>query len=150
MPEEDFDFVIRVNLKGVWLASKAVLKYMKEQKYGRIFSLSSRAYLGNIGQSNYAASKAGVVGLTRTLAMEFARYGVTVNAVAPGFIDTPMTQKIRPDMREKLIKAIPARRIGRPEDIARATLFFVDDEADFITGQVLLVDGGRTLGMPVS
>ncbi|HAP93356.1 MAG TPA: beta-ketoacyl-ACP reductase [Desulfotomaculum sp.] len=146
MPEEDFDFVINVNLKGYWLVSKAVLKYMKEQQFGRIVNISSRAWLGNAGQSNYSASKGGVVSLTRVLALEFARFSITVNCIAPGFIDTPLTLGLEPKIREIAFKSQLTPIIGQPEDIAYATLFLVTEEARWITGQVIHVDGGRSLG----
>lgn len=146
MPEEDFDFVLNVNLKGYWLASKAVLKYMKEQQYGRIVNISSRAWLGNVGQSNYSASKGGVVSLTRALALEFARYNVTVNCIAPGLIDTPLIRSLRPDVQERLIKAQPTPIIGQPYDIAYTTIYLAADEARYVTGQVIHVDGGKSLG----
>jgi len=146
MPEEDFDFVVNVNLKGYWLTSKAVFKPMKEQQYGRIVNISSRAWLGNAGQSNYSASKGGVVSLTRALALEFARCNITVNCIAPGFTDTPMTQGLPPKVRERAIKTQITPLIGQPSDIAYATLFLVTAEARYITGQVIHVDGGKSLG----
>lgn len=146
MPEEDFDFVMNVNLKGAWICSKAVLGYMKEQEYGRIVNISSRAWLGQAGQSNYSASKGGLVSLTRALAIEFAKYNVTVNCIAPGLIDTPLIRNLRADVQEKLIKAQPTPIIGQPYDIGNTVLFFASEEARYITGQVLHVDGGKSLG----
>jgi NAD(P)-dependent dehydrogenase (short-subunit alcohol dehydrogenase family) len=146
MPEEDFDFVLNVNLKGYWLTSKAILKCMHEQQYGRIVNISSRAWLGQVGQSNYSASKGGVVSLTRALALEFARYNITVNCIAPGLIDTPLIRSLRPDVQERLIKAQPTPIIGQPYDVAYTTLFLVAEEARYITGQIIHVDGGKSLG----
>ncbi|MHB1420513.1 MAG: SDR family oxidoreductase [Bacillota bacterium] len=146
MPEEDWDFVINLCLKGPWLCSKAVLPIMKEQRYGRVVNISSRAWLGNVGQSNYSSAKAGLVGQTRALALEFAKYGVTVNCVAPGLIDTPLIRSLRPDVQERLIKAQPTPIIGLPFDVAYAVLFFCNEEARYITGQILHVDGGKSLG----
>ena len=146
MPEEDFDKVINVNLKSAWIVSKAVLKYMKEQKFGRIINISSRAWLGQVGQSNYSASKGGLVSLTRALALEFAKFGITVNCIAPGLIDTPLIRGLRPDVQEKLIRAQPTPIIGNPTDIGNTVLFFASEEARYITGQILHVDGGKSLG----
>ncbi|MHB1126227.1 MAG: SDR family oxidoreductase [Bacillota bacterium] len=146
MPEEDWDFVINLCLKGPWLCSKAILPLMKEQGYGRVVNISSRAWLGNVGQSNYSSAKAGLVGQTRALALEFAKYGITVNAVAPGLIDTPLIRSLRPDVQERLIKAQPTPIIGLPFDVAYAVLFFCNEEARYVTGQVLHVDGGKSLG----
>ena len=146
MPEEDFDKVINVNLKSAWIVSKAVLKYMKEQKFGRMINISSRAWLGQVGQSNYSASKGGLVSLTRALALEFAKFGITVNCIAPGLIDTPLIRGLRPDVQEKLIRAQPTPIIGNPTDIGNTVLFFASKEARYITGQILHVDGGKSLG----
>jgi len=146
MPEEDFDFVLTINLKGAWICSKAVLGHMKNQEYGRIVNISSRAWLGQVGQSNYSASKGGLVSLTRALALEFAKFNVTVNCIAPGLIDTPLVRNLRKDVQERLIQAQPTPMIGQPKDIASTALFFVSEEARYITGQVLHVDGGKSLG----
>lgn len=146
MSEEDYDFVLNVNLKGAWICSKAVLGHMKEQNYGRIINISSRAWLGQVGQSNYSASKGGLVSLTRALALEFAKFGVTVNCIAPGLIDTPLIRGLRADVQENLIKAQPTPMIGTPADIANAVAFFGAEDARYITGQVLHVDGGKSLG----
>lgn len=145
--EEDWDFVIDVNLKGTFLVCQAVLPHMKEKQFGKIVNISSRSWLGNIGQSNYAASKGGVVSLTRTLALEFAKYHINVNAVAPGLIDTPMTRALPEKIREKLIKQQPMGGAGSVDDIAAAVEFLVSNDAKFITGQVLHVDGGKSCGI---
>jgi NAD(P)-dependent dehydrogenase (short-subunit alcohol dehydrogenase family) len=149
MPVEDFDKVIEVNLKGTWLMCKAAGTVMREQKRGRIINIASRAWLGNIGQSNYSASKAGVIGLTRVLALELGKYGVLVNAIAPGLIDTPLTQKLPKDIQEELIRAQPTKEMGRPEDIANVVSFLSDENTNFITGQTIYVDGGKSIGAGV-
>lgn len=123
MPVENFDKVIEINLKGTWLMCKAAGTLMREQKRGRIINIASRAWLGNIGQSNYSASKAGIVGLTRVLALELGKYGVLVNAIAPGLIDTPLTQNLSKEVRENLIQVQPIKTIGKPEDIANTVSF---------------------------
>ncbi len=146
MPVEDFDKVIDVNLKGTWMMCKVAGTLMRNQKRGRIVNIASRAWLGNRGQSNYSASKAGVVGLTRVLALELGKYGVLVNAIAPGLIDTPLTQKLPEDVKEKLIQAQPTKSMGRPEDIANAVVFLSDEKTQFITGQTIYVDGGKSIG----
>lgn len=146
MPEDDFDKVIDINLKGTWLMCKHAGTLMREQNSGRIINVTSRAWLGNLGQSNYAASKAGVVGLTRVLALELGKYGVYVNAIAPGLINTPLTQKLPKDVQEKLIMAQPTRSMGEPEDIANAISFLSNEKTNFITGQTIYVDGGKSIG----
>ena len=146
MPTEDFDAVIDINLKGTWLMCKNAAQIMKNQKSGRIVNIASRAWLGNPGQSNYSASKAGVVGLTRVLALELGKHGVLVNAIAPGLIDTPLTQTLPMDVQEKLIQAQPTRAMGKPEDIANAVAFLCNENTQFITGQTLYVDGGKSIG----
>lgn len=146
MTSEQWDAVIRVNLTGCFNGCQAAAARMSAAGGGSIVNLSSRAYLGNIGQANYSASKAGVVGLTRTLALELARYGVRVNAIAPGFIDTEMTRGVPEDVRDRVVKAIPLRRMGQPDEIASVALFLASDEASYMTGQVLFVCGGRSLG----
>lgn len=146
MPEEDFDKVVDINLKGTWLMCKVAGTLMREQKRGRIVNIASRAWLGNRGQSNYSASKAGVVGLTRVLALELGKYGVLVNAIAPGLIDTPLTQKLPENVQEKLIEAQPTKSMGQPEDIANAVAFLCDSNTQFITGQTIYVDGGKSIG----
>jgi len=150
MPADDFDAVINTNLKGTWLMCRAAAKIMKEQKLGRIVNISSRAWLGNPGQSNYSASKAGMIGLTRVLALELGRFNILVNAIAPGLIDTPLTQALPADVLEKLIQAQPTKTMGKPEDIANAVSFLVSEKTQFITGQVIYVDGGKSVGANLS
>ena len=143
MQEADFDKVIDTNLKGAFFCSKAACKLMMRQRYGRIINLSSVVGLhGNAGQSNYAASKAGLIGLTKSLAKEFAARGVTVNAVAPGFIETDMTAAMPEAAKTAALAAVPAGRIGAPAEVAHAVAFLASEEAAYITGQVLCVDGG--------
>lgn len=146
MSSEDFDSVININLKGTWLMCREAASIMKEQKGGRIVNIASRAWLGNMGQSNYAASKAGVVSLTRVLALELGKFDVLVNAVAPGLIDTPLAQSLSPDVREKLIQAQPTKSMGKPEDVAQLISFLCDEKTQFITGQTIYVDGGKSIG----
>ena len=143
MSPEDFDAVINVNLKGTFLMIRALYADFMRKRYGRIVNIASIAGLmGNAGQANYAASKAGVVGLTKTIARELASRGVTCNAVAPGFIETPMTANMNQDALEAASKTIPVGRMGKPEDVAAAVAFLVGDDAGYITGAVLNVDGG--------
>lgn len=146
MKEDDFDAVISANLRGTFLCMKAVSRLMMKQRYGRIVNLSSVVGLrGNAGQINYAASKAGVIGMTKSLAKELASRGVTVNAVAPGFIDTDMTAAMTETAKTATLAAIPMQRLGAPEDVARAVAFLASDSAAYITGQVLAVDGGMAM-----
>ena len=146
MKEEDFDAVIAANLKGTFLCMKAISRIMMKQRYGRIVNLSSVVGLrGNAGQVNYAASKAGVVGMTKSLAKELASRGVTVNAVAPGFIATDMTAAMTDAAKEATLASIPLQRLGAPEDVAHAVAFLASDEAAYVTGQVLCVDGGMAM-----
>jgi 3-oxoacyl-[acyl-carrier protein] reductase len=146
MSEEDFDAVLAANLKGAFLCCKAALRPMMKQRYGRIVNLSSVVGLhGNAGQANYAASKAGVIGLTKSLAKELATRGVTVNAVAPGFIETDMTAAMTEAARAASLAAIPAGRLGAAEDVARAVAFLAGEDAGYVTGQVLAVDGGMSM-----
>ncbi len=143
MSEEDWDTVLNVNLKSVFLCTQAVLRDMIKQNWGRIISISSIVgIVGNIGQANYASSKAGVIGFTRTMAKEVGPRGITVNAIAPGFIETPMTQKLKEEWRLELVKRIPLGCFGSPSDVAEAVAFLASEEARYITGQVLGVDGG--------
>lgn len=146
MTEKEFDDVININLKSVFNYTKAVLKPMIQQRYGRIINIASVVgIIGNAGQANYAASKAGVIGFTKSTAREVASRGITVNAVAPGFIETDMTAKLTEKQREALIKNIPMQRLGKPEDVAKVVGFLASDEAAYITGQVIAVDGGMTM-----
>ena len=146
MKEEDFDAVISANLRGTFLCMKAVSRLMMKQRYGRIVNLSSVVGLrGNAGQVNYAASKAGVIGMTKSLAKELASRGVTVNAVAPGFIDTDMTAAMPETAKTATLASIPMQRLGAPEDIAKAVAFLASDDAAYITGQVIAVDGGMAM-----
>lgn len=143
MKEEDWDAVLDVNLKGTFNCTKAVLKYMTKQKGGRIVNIASIVgVMGNPGQANYVASKAGIIGFTKSAAREYSSRDITVNAVAPGFIDTAMTQALPTEIREKLSKQIPMERFGTPIDVAQAVRFLVSDEANYITGQVIHVNGG--------
>lgn len=142
----DFEQVLRVNLTGSFVAARTVAGVMRQQGYGSIVLTASRVYLGNVGQANYAASKGAVVSLMRTLALELGRSGVRVNALAPGFIATRMTSTVPAKLRERALATTPLGRVGEPEEVARAARFLVSDEASFITGQVLFVDGGRSVG----
>lgn len=143
MSEEEFDKVINVNLKGTFNFTKCVLKYMSKAKYGKIINISSIiGLMGNAGQSNYAASKAGIIGLTKSVAKEFGKRNICVNAVAPGFIKTPMTEQLPDNVKEEYFKVIPLGRFGEVEDVANLVLFLASDESSYITGQVIQVDGG--------
>ena len=146
MKEADWDAVLDTNLKGAFHCMKAVYRPMMKQKYGRIVNLSSIVGLrGNAGQANYAASKAGLIGLTKSLAKELAARNVTVNAVAPGFIDTDMTAALPEKAREAMLTTIPMGRLGQAEDVAKAVAFFAGDDSAYVTGQVLCVDGGMAV-----
>ena len=146
MKESDWDTVLDTNLKGAFQCMKAVYRPMMKQKYGRVVNLSSIVGIrGNAGQANYAASKAGLIGLTKSMAKELAARNVTVNAVAPGFIDTDMTAALPEKAREAMLASIPMGRLGQAEDVARAVAFFAGDESAYVTGQVLCVDGGMAV-----
>lgn len=146
MKESEFDDVININLKGTFNCLKHASKIMLKQKYGRIVNISSISGVnGTVGQVNYSASKAGVVGMTKTLAKELGSKGITVNAIAPGFICTEMTEVLKDDYKEKILEGIPVKRLGQTEDIANAVAFLVSDEASYITGQTIMVDGGLGL-----
>jgi 3-oxoacyl-[acyl-carrier protein] reductase len=143
MKEDEFDQVIATNLKGVFNCIKAVTRPMMKQRSGRIINISSVVgVLGNPGQANYVAAKAGVIGLTKATARELASRGITVNAVAPGFIETDMTNTLTGEMREHMLKSIPLERLGQPEEIAKVVRFLSSDDASYMTGQTLHVDGG--------
>ena len=143
MTEEDWDAVLNVNLKGTFNCTKAVVRHMSKQRSGKIVSIASVVgEMGNVGQANYSASKAGVIGFTKTIAREFAQRGININAIAPGYIETPMTDVLPEKAREGLRQLIPMNRLGRPEDVAEAVLFLVSETSSYITGQVLNVNGG--------
>ena len=143
MKEEDWDAVININLKGVFLCSKEAVKLMVKQRYGRIVNIASVvAFIGNPGQANYSASKAGIVGLTRTIAAEYASRGITVNAVAPGFIATAMTEALPDNIRQEMLKSIPVGTFGSVDDVANAVAFLASRDNGYITGQVIHVNGG--------
>ena len=146
MTEADFDAVLNANLKGAFLCCKEAARRMVRQRYGRIINLSSVVALrGNAGQTNYAASKAGIIGLTKSLARELASRNVTVNAVAPGFIETDMTATLPEAVRAEMAKGIPAGRAGQPEDVANAVALFAAEQSSYLTGQVLCADGGMAM-----
>ena len=143
MKDEDWDLVLDINLKGSFLCAKAALRHMSKQRGGTIISIASIVgAMGNAGQANYVASKAGLIGLTKTIAREYANRGVTANAVAPGFIDTAMTQALTENVRSELAKQIPMGKLGTPEDVANAVRFLASPWASYITGQVIHVNGG--------
>ena len=147
MTEEQWDAVLSVNLKGTFLCAQAALPGMRERAWGRVVNTSSIGSLGNIGQANYAASKAGVIGLTKTLALEYAKYGVTVNAIAPGPVMTAMLAGVPDAIRERIVAQVPVGRIASPDEIASVHVFLASDETAFITGQVIFVDGGMSVGI---
>lgn len=146
MPEENWDAVLNVNLKGTWLCSQLAAVPMIEQQYGRIVNTASIAALGNIGQANYAASKAGIMGLTRTLALEWARYNINVNCVAPGGVNTRIIETIPEKILANLREGVPLKRFAEPEEIAAVHAFLSSQDASYITGQVIFVDGGVSVG----
>lgn len=147
MSEEEWDFVVDVNLKGTFLCSQAAYRPMRKQRYGKIVNTASVVVRGNMGQVNYTSSKAGIIGLTRTLALEYARANINVNCIAPGFIDTPMSAAIPEKTKELALERIPLKRMGSPEEVANLHLFLASDEAHYITGQVIFVDGGASIGI---
>ena len=143
MTEEDWDAVLNINLKGTFNCTKAVVRHMSKQRSGKIVNIASVVgEMGNAGQGNYAASKAGVIGFTKTIAREFAQRGINVNAIAPGYIETPMTDALPDRAKEELKRLIPMDRLGKPEDVAEAVLFLVSEASSYITGHVLNVNGG--------
>lgn len=146
MKEDEWDDVININLKGVFHCTKAVTRPMMKQRYGRIVNIASVVgVMGNAGQANYVAAKAGVIGFTKTAAKELASRNITVNAVAPGFITTDMTDRLSEDVRAEMLKQIPLARFGEPDDIAKVVSFLVSDAANYMTGQTLHVDGGMVM-----
>jgi len=146
MTREDWECVININLTGTFQVTKAVIKYMVKQRYGRIVNIASViGIIGNFGQANYAASKAGIIGFTKSCAKELASRNITVNAIAPGFIETRMTRVLSEDIRQNYRKLIPMGRFGQPEDVAQLALFLVSDQSAYITGQVICLDGGMVM-----
>jgi len=146
MKEEEWDSVIAVNLKGTFVCTQKAFKIMMKQRYGSIINIASViGLMGNAGQANYAATKSGIIGFTKSCAKEFASRNVRVNAIAPGFIQTEMTAQLPPEIVENYAKAIPLGKMGLPEDVAKLCLFFATDESSYITGQTLAVDGGLTM-----
>ncbi len=146
MKDDDWQKVIDINLTGSFNCTREVVKVMLKQRSGRIVNIASIiGIVGNVGQANYAASKAGIIGLTKSVAKEIASRGITVNAIAPGFIETDMTKVLAPEIREKLLSNIPLGRLGSPQDVANVVAFLVSDAASYITGQVMVVDGGMVM-----
>ncbi|MGN2639592.1 SDR family NAD(P)-dependent oxidoreductase [Nocardia takedensis] len=147
--DHDWHAVLDVSLSGAFFCTRAVLPHMRERNYGRIVSFSSMSWRGNFGQANYVAAKAGIVGLTRTIALETAHHGITANAIAPGLIETPMLASMNAPAREKLINKVPQRRTGQPSDIAEATAYLCSPAAGYVSGVVLDVDGGLGIGSSI-
>ena len=146
MSKDDWDRVLQVNLTGTFLVTKAVVKYMMKQRYGRIVNIASViGLMGNFGQTNYAASKAGIIAFTKSCAKEFSSRNISVNAVAPGFIETRMTKAIPEEIRQNYLKVIPLGRFGEPSDVANLVFFLTSDEASYMTGQTICVDGGMVM-----
>lgn len=146
MKEDEWDDVLNTNLKGVFLCTKAVTRQMMKQRAGRIINISSIVGVaGNAGQANYVAAKAGVIGLTKTTAKELASRNILVNAIAPGFIETEMTEQLPEDLKQSMLTQIPLAKLGQPEDIAKAVVFLASDDANYMTGQTLHIDGGMVM-----
>ena len=146
MKLEDWQTVINTNLNAAFYCTREAIRDMAKARYGRIINIASVVGLtGNAGQANYAASKAGIIGLTKSIAREYANRGITANAIAPGFIETDMTEVLKPEVKEGILKSIPVGTIGKPEDVAKAAAFFASESSSYITGQVLAVDGGMTM-----
>jgi 3-oxoacyl-[acyl-carrier protein] reductase len=146
MKEEDWDSVLETNLKGVFNCTKAVIRSMMKQKKGKIINISSVVGLvGNAGQSNYAAAKSGIIGFTKSMAQELASRGIQVNGVAPGFIETDMTEKLTDDLKEQILARIPLQRLGKAEEVAGVVGFLASPQADYITGQIICIDGGMVM-----
>ncbi len=146
MTEEQWSQLIDINLKGTFLCSRAVFTPMSKQRYGRIVNTASIWTEGHVGQAGYSAAKAGVIGLTKTLALEYAKYQITVNCISPGTVETPMISNLSQKMREEFLKGIPLGRFASPREVAHAHLFLSSDEASYITGSVICVDGGASVG----
>jgi len=146
MTLEDFDDVIKINLRSAFILNKSAIKKMIKQRHGRIINISSIVgFTGNLGQANYTAAKAGMVAMSKSLGLEVASRGVTVNCIAPGFIATAMTEKLKPEMQEELLKKIPCARLGNPEDIANGVVYLASKEAEYVTGQTLHINGGMAM-----
>lgn len=146
MTKEDWEHVIKTNLTGTFLVTRAVIKHMVKQRYGKIVNIASViGMIGNAGQANYAASKAGIIGFTKSCAKELAVRNITVNAIAPGFIETRMTDAIPEDIKQNYLKLIPMKRFGKPDDVANLALFLSSDKSSYITGQILCLDGGMVM-----
>lgn len=146
MTKQDWESVIAINLTGTFLVTKAIMRYMIKQRHGRIVNIASVVGLiGNPGQANYAASKAGIIGFTKSCAKELAGRNITVNAIAPGFIETKMTEVLSDEVKQYYLKLIPLRRFGLPEDVANLVLFLASDQSSYITGQVICLDGGMVM-----
>ena len=146
MKPDEWQAVISANLNSVFNCTKSAIREMAKNKFGRIINISSVVGLtGNAGQANYSASKAGIIGFTKSIAREYASRGITANVIAPGFIETSMTEILKPEIKSDILKTIPAGRIGNPEEVAKAVIFFANESSSYITGQVLAVDGGMTM-----